>query len=304
MKKDENIILTIFTPTYNRKNILDRGYNSLLRQTNKNFKWLIIDDGSTDNTRELVDKWIKNDNGFEIKYIYKQNGGLHTAYNTAIDNINTELCTCVDSDDFMPDDAVEKIITYWKKYGSKQYAGIVGLDFDLDNNVVGDMLPDKKSINLIDLLIGKYDLVNGDRKNIVRTELYKEVSPMKSFGDEKNFNPHYMHLQISKNYEFLVLNENLCYVEYQQGGMSDSIFKQYYNSPKSFAETRRLYMSFQGASIGFKIRQAIHYDSSCILSRDYMDILKKSPNKILTILCIPFGIALSQYIKFKVKDRR
>ena len=74
--------LTIFTPAYNRAYCLDRCYEALKRQTNKDFDWLIIDDGSTDSTKELVQSWIdKPDNGFEIRYIYKQNGGLHTAYN-------------------------------------------------------------------------------------------------------------------------------------------------------------------------------------------------------------------------------
>ena len=304
MKINDDIILTIFTPTYNRAHTLKRGYEALLRQSNKNFIWLIVDDGSSDNTKELVNKWTKNNNGFEIKYIYKGNGGLHTAYNVAIEAIDTELCTCVDSDDFMPDDAVEKIISFWEKNRSKKYAGIVGLDFDLNNNTIGDPLPNQKSVNLIDLLIGKYNLRNGDRKNIVRTDLYKEVAPMKSFGNEKNFNPHYMHLQISKNYDFLILNENLCYVDYQEGGMTNSIFKQYYNSPKSFAEIRRLYMSFKNAPLRFKFRQAVHYDSSCILSKDYTDIVRKSPQKLLTFICILPGLVLSAYIKNKVKDGR
>ena len=96
--------LTIFTPAYNRAYCLDRCYKALKRQTNKDFDWLIIDDGSTDNTRELVQSWIdKQDNGFEIRYIYKENGGLHTAYNEAIANMDTELSMCIDSDDFPPD---------------------------------------------------------------------------------------------------------------------------------------------------------------------------------------------------------
>ena len=218
--------LTVFTPTYNRKELLKRCYESMKKQINKNFIWMIIDDGSIDNTNQVVSEWINADNGFEIKYIYKENGGLHTAYNEAIANIDTELCVCIDSDDFMPDDAVDKILKFWDKYGSDKYAGIVGLDFDLSGNVIGDKLPEQKSINLIDLFIGKYDIYNGDRTNVVRTELYKKYAPMKSFPGEKNFNPHYMHLQICQEYDFLVLNENLRYVEYQVEGMSDSILNQ------------------------------------------------------------------------------
>ena len=167
-------ILTVFTPAYNRADLLTRCYESMCKQTNKNFIWMIVDDGSTDNTREISESWVKNTKDFKVIYIYKVNGGLHTAYNTAIANIDTELCVCIDSDDFMPDNAVELILDFWEKNGSDKYAGIVGLDFDMDGNVIGDMLPDIKSVNLIGLFTGKYNIVNGDRTNVVRTELYKK----------------------------------------------------------------------------------------------------------------------------------
>ena len=114
-------ILTVFTPTFNRAYILHRCYESLLRQTNKNFIWLIIDDGSTDNTKKLVTEWMNKENGFEIRYEYKKNGGMHTAHNKAYELIDTELNVCIDSDDFMPDNAVELIVNFWDKYGSDKY---------------------------------------------------------------------------------------------------------------------------------------------------------------------------------------
>lgn len=293
--------ITVFTPAYNRVDLLKRCYESMCRQTNKNFIWMIIDDGSTDNTKEVVDLWMLNNNGFEIQYYYKENGGLHTAYNEAIEHIDTELCVCIDSDDYMPDNAVEIILDFWKKNGSNEYAGIVGLDYTIDNHVIGDLLPDKKSINLIDLLIGKYHIHNGDRTNVVRTELYKKVAPMISFEGEKNFNPHYMHLQISKNYDFLVLNKNLRYVEYQADGMSNSIFKQYLNSPNSFIETRKLYLSLPGISWKFKLRQSIHLVSSGIIANKMIEVLKYIPSFGMTVLAVPCGLLLSKYIRIKAK---
>ena len=99
----------------------------LKRQTCKDFIWLIIDDGSTDNTKELVDGWIK-ENKIEIKYHWQENQGMHGAHNTAYELIDTELNVCIDSDDYMPDDAVEKIINFLGKYGSDKVSGIIGLD--------------------------------------------------------------------------------------------------------------------------------------------------------------------------------
>ena len=101
-------IITVFTPTYNRAYTLHKCYESLKRQTNKNFIWLIIDDGSSDNTKDLVKEWIE-ENKISIKYIYQDNKGMHGAHNTAYENITTELNICIDSDDYMPEDSIEKI---------------------------------------------------------------------------------------------------------------------------------------------------------------------------------------------------
>ena len=292
-------ILTVFTPAYNRADLLTRCYESMCKQTNKNFIWMIVDDGSTDNTREISESWVKNTKDFQVIYIYKENGGLHTAYNTAIANIDTELCVCIDSDDFMPDNAVGLILDFWKKNGSDKYAGIVGLDFNMDGNVIGDMLPDIKRINLIGLFTGKYNIVNGDRTNVVRTELYKKYAPMKVFKGEKNFNPHYMHLQISQEYDFLVLNENLRFVDYQETGMSNSMLKQYRSSPNSFAEIRKLYLSFKDTSLKFKIKHSIHLASSCILAKKTMSSVKDNPYKLLSVIALPFGFALSLIVRCK-----
>lgn len=293
------VSITVFTPTYNRCELLTRCYESMKRQTNKKFIWMIIDDGSTDNTRSTAEQWVKETKDFEIQYYYKENGGLHTAYNEAIAHMETELCVCIDSDDFMPDDAVEKILDFWEKYGSDEYAGIVGLDYDLTGNVIGDFLPEQKSVNLIDLLTGKYPIRNGDRTNVVRTELYKKYAPMKVFPGEKNFNPHYMHLQISREYDFLVMNENLRYVEYQPEGMSNSMLRQYKNSPNSFAEIRKLYLSFPETSFKFKFRHSIHLVSSCILAGKPLKAVQMSGHKWMIITAMPFGWLLSQYIKAK-----
>ena len=119
--------LTIFTPAYNRAHTIGRTYESLCRQTCKDFEWLVIDDGSSDNTRELVEGWM-TENKIPIRYIYQENQGMHGAHNTAYKNIYTELNTCIDSDDWMPDDAVEIINNSWSKYRDLNISGMVGYD--------------------------------------------------------------------------------------------------------------------------------------------------------------------------------
>lgn len=294
--------ITVFTPTYNRAYCLNKCYESLLRQTNKDFLWLIIDDGSTDDTQKLVQKWIEQTREFEIRYIYKENGGLHTGYNAAIERLDTELAICVDSDDYLVDNAIERISDFWRENNDGEVAGIVALDATADNKVIGDFLPEQATINLIDLTIGRYKLQNGDRKLVVRTDLYKSVAPQKTFPGEKNFNPHYMHLQISQSHDFLVMNQILCIVEYQPGGMTNSMLHQYYSSPNSFAQIRRLYLSFNNAGIVFRFKQCIHYVSSSILARD-RSFLKTSPAKALTVFAVPLGWLLSLVIRFRVKHK-
>ena len=133
--------LTIFTPAYNRAHTIDRTYQSLIRQTCKDFLWLIVDDGSTDGTKNLVEGWIR-ENKIPITYIYQENQGMHGAHNTAYKNITTELNTCIDSDDWMPHDAVEKIINAWKEHSHEKYAGIIGLDQTADGKLIGTNFPE------------------------------------------------------------------------------------------------------------------------------------------------------------------
>lgn len=287
--------LTVFTPTYNRKDLLPRLYNSLKNQTDKDFIWMIIDDGSTDGTNTLIMEWILEDI-IEIKYHYKENGGLHTGYNTAISLINSELCVCIDSDDFMPSGAVSTILHHWNKYGGEDYAGIIGLDFNLHGQAIGGDLPDIKAVHFIALQT-KYGY-KGDLKFVHRTKLLKQFIPMPSFKGEKNFNPIYAFLQADQQKPLLILNENLCFVDYQENGMTNNIFYQYRNSPYSFNELRRLYMRLSGVSETFKFKNAIHYISGSIFGKD-VSFLRTSPKKLYTVLAIPFGILLNIYIRIK-----
>lgn len=289
--------ITVFTPTYNRAHLLPRLYESLCKQTVQDFKWLIVDDGSIDGTKTLIDDWQKN-NKIEIHYFFKENGGLHTAYNTAISLMNTELCVCIDSDDFMPNNAIGKILDFWEFNGNDDYAGIIGLDFDLNGNPVGGNLPNVKSLHFIELKT-KYRY-KGDVKFVHRTKLLKKHIPMPTFKEEKNFNPSYIFLKVDQQKPVLVLNENLCYVDYQVDGMSNNIFHQYRNSPNSFNELRRLYMSLQNVDKTFKFKNAIHYVSGSIFAKD-LKFLSKSPMKTYTLLAIPFGILLNIYVRFKTR---
>ena len=290
--------LTVFTPTYNRAYILQRCYESLVRQTSKDFIWLIIDDGSTDNTKALVDQWIKEKNEFEIKYVYKENGGMHTGHNKAYELIDTELNVCIDSDDFMLDNSVELIVDFWSKYGSNRYSGIVSLDNDDKGNIIGTKLPDKKSIKLCDF----YDMGGkGDKNLIYRTDIMKKYPPYPEFQGEKFVPLDYKYLLADQEYDLLILNEPTCTVEYMEDGSSKNMFRQYYKNPRGFSFMRKVHMIYDKKFIN-KFKNCIHYVSSSFISKN-KEFISESPNKLMTIFSIPFGASLYLLIKHNNKER-
>lgn len=288
--------LTVFTPAYNRGYIIHKCYESLCRQTSKDFVWLVVDDGSTDNTAQLIKEWQKQDNGFEIKYIYKENGGMHTAHNTAYENIGTELNVCIDSDDYMPDDAVEKIISFWRENGSDKFAGIIALDvYESDGKVIGTELPNKKSTTLM----GYYNNGgSGDKKLIYRTDVINATPMYPEFEGEKYVGLAYKYHIVDETKELLIMNEPVCIVNYQDSGSSANMWKQYYKNPKGFAFFRISEMKYQSGLELFKT--CIHYVSSSIISKD-KKFLSRSPKKFFTLLAIPFGIMLAILNKYKFK---
>ena len=290
--------LTIFTPTYNRAYTLDKCYKSLKNQTNKNFKWLIIDDGSIDNTKELVDSWIKED-AIKINYIYQINQGMHGAHNTAYENIDTELNVCIDSDDYMPEDAVENILRLWNENKREDLAGIVGLDADNDGQVIGSKFPENLKESTLFDLYNKYKVI-GDKKIVYRTELTKKY-PYPIFEGEKYIGLDYKYVKIDKTHKLALFNKILCIVEYLEDGSSKNMLRQYRKNPKGFAFYRIESMKNPSASLKFKFKENIHYVSSSLISKN-INFIKESPKKILTILAIPCGYLLYKYIMKNTKD--
>ena len=288
-------ILTVFTPAYNRAHTITRTYESLRKQNCKDFIWLVIDDGSTDETAELIKKWQHNNNDFEIRYIYKENGGMHTAHNVAYENINTELNVCIDSDDMLSEGAIEKILDKWEQVKDKEYAGIIALDAYFDGTIIGTGF-DK---NLHETTLVDYYASGGfgDKKLIYRTDIINRYPPYPVFEGEKYVALAYKYRLIDQDYKLAVLNEVVCNVEYQPDGSGGTMFKQYIANPKGFAFWRKICMQYP-ESAKRTIIDCIHYVSSSIIERN-KSFIKESPRKILTVLSIPAGAVLSVYIRIK-----
>ncbi len=286
--------LTIFTPTFNRADLLPRLYESLCNQSDKDFCWLIIDDGSKDNTLEIVKFWI-NENKIQIQYIYQENQGMHGAHNTAYKNIKTELNTCIDSDDFMPNNAVELILNKWNNIDKAKFAGIIGLDADLDLNLIGTNF--KTESTTVENFYNSDG--TGDKKLVYRTEIINKFPEYPLFENEKYVGLGTKYLQIDKDFELATLNEILVIVDYQVTGSSNTMFSQYLKNPKGFSYNRIISMQLS-SSVKRKFIESIHYISTSIILKD-TKFLKKSPEKTLTLLAIPFGIVLYFYVLYKAK---
>ena len=289
--------LTVFTPAYNRAHTIRRTYESLCRQTCKDFEWLVIDDGSLDNTRELVQGWI-SEGIIPIRYIYQQNQGMHGAHNTAYRNITTPLNTCIDSDDFMPDDAVEKILACWREKGNDKFAGLIGLDVNQDGKLIGTRFPDDMMTTTLQDFYHKGG--KGDKKLVYRTDVIKRYPEYPLFEGERYVGLAYKYILIDQDYELITLNEPLVIVEYQQDGSSFNMFKQYWNNPKGMAFYRKTEMVL-AHGLKRKLMVCTHYVSSSIISRNWR-FLQESPSKLLTLLCVPSGIVLYWLVRHKVRS--
>ncbi|OAS17198.1 glycosyltransferase family 2 protein [Paenibacillus oryzisoli] len=287
--------LTVFTPTYNRAYCLPTCYESLKKQTSKDFVWLIIDDGSTDHTDQVVAGWIA-ENVIGIRYHRQDNQGMHGAHNTAYQLIDTELNVCIDSDDYMPPNAVERILTFWEEHGSDQVSGMIGLDSYTDGRIIGTKLPELLERSTLFELYSKHG-VTGDKKLVYRSELTRAY-PYPIFENEKYVGLAYKYYKLDQQYEMLLLNEVLCCVEYLPDGSSLNMVKQYVKNPRGFAFYRKELMKLPFASLSFKFKQCIHYVSSCIISGNRR-FMRETPAKLLTFLAIPLGCMLYWYVSRK-----
>lgn len=288
--------LTVFTPAYNRAYTLPRTYESMKQQRNTNFIWLIVDDGSSDNTAELVRQWQAEENDFEIRYIYKENGGMHTAHNTAYSMIDTELNTCVDSDDALAPDAVQIIFDAWQKVNDRGYAGLLALDSEFGGKLIGRGFPE----GLTETTLGDYyrNGGSGDKKLILRTDVVRQYPPYPTFEGERFVPLGSLYTMIDKDYKLSVLDEVVCLVEYMPDSSTNNMIRQYYRNPNGFRYGRLVTLT-EPTTWKRKLTVYIHYAAESILARK--PILKDAPDKLLGLLTIPFGWMLSLYIKYRCR---
>ena len=235
-----------------------------------------------------------------IHYIVKENGGMHTAHNTAFRNISTELCMCLDSDDMLTDDCVESVLKFWDSHQNEQskVAGIIALDGYIHGGIVGTKFP--PSIEMAhENWLREVKRVRGDKKIIFRTDVAKAAPEYPEFADEKYGSMAYKNQFIDAKYPWLLLNRVIYLVEYLPDGSSLNMYRQYVRNLKGWDIARRSSMIFS-LTRRRKFVECIHYVSNSIFLRKW-SFIKDSPKKALTILAIPFGIMLNLLIRFKTR---
>lgn len=228
---NNNINVTVFTSTYNRGYILGKLYETLKRQTYNYFEWIIIDDGSIDNTENLVNKWIKDEKLFNIIYKKTINKGKHCAINLGVKLAKGKLFFIVDSDDYLSDNAIERIV-YWQKTINKynSFAGVCGNRCYFNKKLIGKTFTGKY-VDCKNTDREKFGII-GDKAEAYYTEILKKY-PFPEFENEKFCSEGLVWNRIANDgYKIRFFNENIYFTEYRDDGLTKNILKNYKENPK------------------------------------------------------------------------
>lgn len=282
---------TIFTPTYNREYTLPKLYEDLKNQTYKNFEWLIVDDGSTDNTEKLISEFLKEDI-LNIRYIKKENGGKHTAINLGVKEANGEFFFIVDSDDGLMSNSMELVMQEWNKIDNKEeFCGVVGLCSKMeDGKTLGTEIPKEHLIAHFAELYYKFG-VKGDKTIVFLTDILKKY-PFPEREGIKFLPESVVWYEISKYYKVTCINKPMIIREYLEDGLTKNILKK--NALKGRA-LEYLYLTNQN-TYPIKdfpymwIKNYINLARYSLLSDSkYFREIKKFKDKLMYILCFPLG---------------
>ncbi|MDM5332846.1 glycosyltransferase family A protein [Ureibacillus composti] len=215
------IQVTVFTPTYNRGYIIEKLYNSLKNQQCKSFEWVVVDDGSTDDTMALFKEWEKKDHGFPIRYYYKNNGGKHRAINDGVKHANGRLFIIVDSDDYLTEDAIKMILE--REVEIRAQGSFAGLGFNKGKdrkNIVGSTFRGK-SIDATSIQRINHN-ITGDKAEVFYTNILRHYQ-FPEFPNEKFITENVVWYKIANDgYKIRWFNEIIYICEYLDDGLTSN----------------------------------------------------------------------------------
>lgn len=283
--------VTVLTPTFNRGGVLRSLWDSLQKQTVKDFEWLVVDDGSTDGTKNLITQ-LQENSDFPIRYIYKSNGGKHTALNVGIQTICSELTFIVDSDDCVTDDAVESILKIHKKYRlQNNICGYAFLRAFPDGKVNGKKFAvDEKIGSYIDVRVNGDD-TSADKAEVFKTHCLKEF-PFPEYPNEKFLGEDLVWVRMARKYQMVHINKAIYIGNYLEDGLTNNRRKHNIASPVGCMHRAEEFME-SDLKTRYRIKGGLQY---IVYGRfagvKVVDLIRKSRHKILATVCIPGGLLL------------
>ena len=285
------MMITVLTPTFNRGGGLQSLWDSLQKQTVKEFEWLVVDDGSTDGTKNLITQ-LQEKSDFPIRYIYKNNGGKHTALNVGIQTICSELIFIVDSDDCVTDDAVESILKIHKKYRSQNnICGYAFLRAFPDGKVNGKKFDVNEKIgSYIDVRVNGDD-TGADKAEVFKTHCLKEF-PFPEYPNEKFLGEDLVWVRMARKYEMVHINKAIYVGNYLEDGLTNNRRKHNIASPIGCMHRAEEFME-SDLKTRYRIKGGLQY---IVYGRfagvKVVDLIRKSRHKVLATVCTPGGLFL------------
>lgn len=285
---DSKVCVSIVTPTYNRGKLLVNCYESLVQQTSKDFEWIIVDDGSTDNTEEIVNQFQAVNNDFTITYVKKKNGGKHTALNESHKYIKGSYVLILDSDDILDQHAVAEVICEWSKY---QYDRKIAILTFL-KRTMEDSTPvctvDEFDVPVDILRYRRIKIKSTDCCEVIRASEFKKY-PFPVFSGERFVAECALWNRVAKKYQCVYINKVIYLCEYLQGGLSDSGRAMRIRNPMGGMFTSNLRMSPRNF-----LSQRIKYGLLFTCYGYFADLnlrrmSKYCDHKPLMLLCAPGG---------------
>ncbi len=288
-------LITVFTPTYNRAGLLERLYKSLTQQSFSDFEWIIVDDGSADNTRDLVRQF--DTTRFPIRYYYQENAGKHFAINRGVNEASGALFFILDSDDMIPEDALAIVAQRYETAKDKsRIGGVAGRKAYFDGKLIGSAVGVSEEI--MDVFEFRYKRkITGDMCEVFKTAVLKEF-PFPEIKGEKFCPEALVWNRIGTKYPLLWFNAPIYLAEYQPEGLTARIFEVRKKSPVA---TTICYQELSRApiSLAFRFRALINYwRFAFYLKKAFTDKLK-AVDPVLSIFALP--ISLLMYLNDKRK---
>jgi len=279
---------TVCTPTYNREKLLPRVYASLRKQTFTDFEWLVVDDGSVDGTAGLVDRW-STEAPFPIRYIWKENGGKHTAHNVCVSEAGGELLVMIDSDDWLVPSALERLKSEWDQIaGKERYSGVCGLFQYEDGTIVGNRFPQERmDSNAVDL---RYNLgVEGDKIGCTRTDILCRFPFPDHLG--RNLVPESLVWnRISQEYRMSCVNAVIGVKEYQADGLTDMSTLNSIRNPQAYYLSHLELLNGRfPIRVSSAARVAVSLAKCAILAGKSPFAVRRPLYRMLTVAALPLG---------------